>query len=86
METIFAREHNDPSSYIPRTFVILPCRSYSLLPPAMKFGTKISVCRIFISVFPFLTNKPSQTDLYDEWRPFYLDYNYLKRELKACSL
>lgn len=23
------------------------------------------------------------TDLYNEWRPFYLDYNHLKRELKA---
>lgn len=26
----------------------------------------------------------SQNDLYNEWRPFYLDYNFLKRELKVC--
>lgn len=26
-----------------------------------------------------------QTDLYNEWRPFYLDYNLLKRELKVRS-
>ena len=26
----------------------------------------------------------SQTDLYSEWRPFYIDYNLLKRELKVA--
>ena len=25
----------------------------------------------------------SQNDLYSEWRPFYIDYNLLKRELKV---
>jgi hypothetical protein len=28
-------------------------------------------------------NHRAQTDLYGEWRPFYLDYNRLKRELKV---
>lgn len=26
-----------------------------------------------------------QNDLYSEWRPFYIDYNLLKRELKVKS-
>ena len=28
-------------------------------------------------------SKNFQTDLYSEWRPFYIDYNLLKRELKV---
>ena len=33
------------------------------------------------------TNIPllHQNDLYHEWRPFYLDYTHLKRELKVGS-
>lgn len=27
-----------------------------------------------------------QTSLYDEWRPFYIDYNLLKRELKVSGV
>ena len=28
-------------------------------------------------------SRPCQKDLYNEWRPFYIDYNLLKRELKV---
>lgn len=28
--------------------------------------------------------RPKQQDLYSEWRPFYIDYTNLKRELKVC--
>jgi hypothetical protein len=33
-----------------------------------------------IPSFPFVF---LQNDLYSEWRPFYIDYNLLKRELKV---
>jgi SPX domain protein involved in polyphosphate accumulation len=33
------------------------------------------------SLFSF---QSSQNDLYSEWRPFYIDYNLLKRELKVA--
>lgn len=41
-----------------------------------------------VSIFLFhsaslLTTVPYKTDLYNEWRPFYLSYNLLKRELKV---
>ena len=50
----------------------------------MKFGTKISV-RTLSLVFFQVGLLFFQTDLYNEWRPFYLDYNLLKRELKVKS-
>lgn len=51
----------------------------------MKFGRKISV-RLSSLPFPRLILIYSQTDLYSEWRPFYIDYNLLKRELKVRLL
>lgn len=52
--------------------------------PAMKFGRKISVSfSRRIRLVRLVTS--SQNDLYTEWRPFYIDYNLLKRELKVIS-
>jgi hypothetical protein len=49
----------------------------------MKFGRKITV-RHFCEWVKWCTKPVSpQTNLYDEWRPFYIDYNLLKRELKV---
>ena len=49
----------------------------------MKFGRKISVSFPVHSGSPF-SFQSFQTDLYSEWRPFYIDYNLLKRELKVA--
>lgn len=52
----------------------------------MKFGRKITV-RILINRFSSRANASVlQASLYDEWKPFYIDYNLLKRELKVSDL
>jgi SPX domain protein involved in polyphosphate accumulation len=53
----------------------------------MKFGKKINVSstvrvRTTVRADPLDLGSDKQTSLYAEWRPFYLDYNLLKRELK----
>ena len=68
-----------------RTPVCLSDSPHRTLTYIMKFGTKISV-RTLSSIFSSLLTVPFQNDLYNEWRPFYLDYNLLKRELKVKSL
>ena len=57
----------------------------------MKFGQKITV-RFDIPIRQIKTcakeRRPfsQQHDLYYEWRPYYIDYNLLKRELKVTNI
>lgn len=49
----------------------------------MKFGRKISVRPLTFCPFHPPLTLFRQHDLYNEWRPFYINYNQLKRELKV---
>lgn len=48
----------------------------------MKFGQKINVRSSYLSL-KYRSWNAAQTDLYNEWKPFYLNYNGLKRVLKV---